>query len=115
MFLLYGLTFALLLCGLPVLLIWQYRREGILGLVKLTLVAWGVLSGALWLTKHFQSSQLDGSVGIGESIDWLYSLPWGTIWIIDTLLLGAFAAFLIMSSRHPSVRTASGDNIGEDR
>ncbi|MDB5928825.1 MAG: hypothetical protein JWR60_532 [Polaromonas sp.] len=59
----------------------------------------------------FDSNRPDDSFVIGESVDWFYSLPWGTIWIIDTFLLGVFAVFLVISGR--GSLAAQNDSIKE--
>jgi len=80
----------------------MWRGQGTFGLVKLCLVLVGVLSGVMWL---FGPSLNDGAVQI-TAADTLQALPWGTIWVVDTLVI---AALYLMHQRQ-SMRTAGSDS-----
>ena len=81
----------------------MWRGQGTFGVVKLCLVLVGVLSGVMWM---FGPSLNDGVVQI-PAADTLQALPWGTIWVVDTLVI---AALYLMHQRQ-SLRSAGSASV----
>lgn len=75
--------------ALVALFLWMYQRQGSLGLVKLVLVLIGATSGLLWVIN------LKGPHGSTQLNELLSLLPWGTVWIVDTVVLAVFFAFTL--------------------
>ena len=78
---------AIIIMTALLLWLWMYRNQGIFGLAKLVLVLIGATSGLMWLINRF-------AVGIDSPHinQFLSLLPWGTVWIIDTVVLSVFFA-----------------------
>ena len=74
--------------ALLVLSLLMYQRQGTLGLAKLVLVLIGAISGLMWLVNRLsvthESTQLNELLSV---------LPWGTVWIADTVILIVFIIF----------------------
>lgn len=70
---------------------WMYQRQGSLGLLKLALVLIGATSGLIWLINRLSLEH--GSTQINQLLS---LLPWGMVWIVDTVVL---AVFLLLTLR----------------
>lgn len=82
---LYGFVVVMFFALGTSLFVSMWRGQGTFGMVKLCLVLVGVLSGVMWM---FGPSLNDGVVQI-PAADTLQALPWGTIWLVDTLVIAA--------------------------
>lgn len=79
------------------------RSQGMFGLVKLILALGGILSGAMWM---FGPSLNDGDGTMSWTAN-LLALPWGGIWLVDTLLLvGLYALHVVGSRRNAGAHTS---------
>ena len=79
------------------------RSQGMFGLVKLILALCGILSGAMWM---FGPSLNDGDGTMSWAAN-LLALPWGGIWLVDTLLLvGLYALHVVGSRRSAGAHTS---------
>lgn len=76
--------------ALVALCLWMYQRQGSLGLAKLALVLVGATSGLMWLINRLSVGH--GSTQLNELLS---LLPWGTVWVVDTIVLAVFFAFTL--------------------
>lgn len=109
--LLLGLVFALIVTSFPLFSIFMYATRGISGLLSLTLVSWNILAGSMWFLGQ-QKAGLDNSYEYGmfnyeamlveliEALPW----PWGTLWIINTLLIAVYIYFLCRHSGQKTIK-----------
>ena len=100
---LYGFVVVMVFALGTSLFVSMWRGQGTFGLVKLCLVLVGVLSGVMWM---FGPSLNDGAVQI-PAADTLQALPWGTIWLVDTLVIAA----LYLIHQRQSLRHAGSDAV----
>lgn len=85
MLILYGFVVIVFLALGAAILVSMRRGQGIFGLVKLCLALVGVLSGGMWM---FRPSLTDGALQM-PAADALQALPWGAIWLVDSLVIVA--------------------------
>jgi len=103
MLILYGFVVIVFLALGTSFFVSMRRGQGTFGLVKLCVVLVGVLSGGMWM---FGPSLNDGAVQI-PAADALQALPWGTIWLVDTLVI---AALYLMHQRQ-TLSSAGSDTV----
>lgn len=98
MILLYGILMVAIFCGLPIFIYKRFVNGGPFVLAWELIVLVHMLASLMWLVNRTEiPGSLDAMDSMSASLTWLFSLPWGVIWIIDTcVIVGVLAWYWLV-------------------